>query len=121
MLSGFADQAQEKVAQTAQTALLGLGAALMLAIGLGFLTAALWIFMATATSTLMAATTIGVAYTGVGLITFAVLSGQNRARKRNKARLAASSKEKQSVQNIVHEIILAFITGLRAGQQSRHG
>tara|TARA_R110002124_G_scaffold278110_1_gene449880 strand:- start:1119 stop:1472 length:354 start_codon:yes stop_codon:yes gene_type:complete len=117
MLDQIAHKAQAKASQTAQTAVLGLGAALLLSVGLGFLTCAMWIFLAAATDTLTAAATIGAAYFGGGLILIAVMTTRRRSHKRTYAAAQANEPAKDPM----HEIVLAFVTGMRAGQQSRHG
>ena len=90
MLDQIAHKAQAKASQTAQTAVLGLGAALLLSVGLGFLTCAMWIFLAAATDTLTAAATIGAAYFGGGLILIAVMTTRRRSHKRTYAALTGA-------------------------------
>lgn len=50
----------------------GLGAALLLAIGFGFLTVAAWLALEATRGALFAATVIGAAYVGLGLVVLAL-------------------------------------------------
>lgn len=119
MLNRLALTARETAARTAQTAVLGLGAILMLAIGMIFLTIAAWIGIAAASSTMTAALVIGAGYFGLGLIMLAVLSMRRRAIKRARLAAVAAPPVAPTLPVLVSEVILAFVGGMRAGQKSR--
>ncbi|SIT80216.1 phage holin family protein [Pontibaca methylaminivorans] len=65
---------ERKVAQAARRSALGAVAAIAFLVGLAFLTAAAWIAMAEAASTLAAALLIGFAYLALGAILIAAAS-----------------------------------------------
>jgi len=122
MLDHLAQKAQVKATQAAQTAVLGLGASLLLVVGLGFLTAAFWIYLATVSTALTAATVIGGIYFGAGLIMIAMISARNRSARRELERLELARQHKSGdLQGTLYQIILAFMSGIQAGQKGRRG
>lgn len=121
MLNRLALTAQETAARTAQTAVLGLGAIVMLAIGMVFLTIAAWIGIAAVSSTLTAALVIGGAYFGLGFVMMAILSMRQRAIRRARLAAAAARPAAPILPVLLSEVIVAFMGGIRAGQKSRRG
>lgn len=67
-----AADAAHRAGMAARKAVLMAGAGLALCVGFGFLTAALWIFLATVQDHLFAALVIGLIYVGAGMILIAV-------------------------------------------------
>ena len=116
MLSELAHQAEDAAARTAQTAFLGLGASIALAVGAGFLTLAAWLFLVQVSTVLLAAVILGAAYFGIGLILLATISARRRARERQRARERAENSSSG-----IQQLALAFLTGLRAGRSRRRG
>ncbi|APE41985.1 hypothetical protein BOO69_00080 [Sulfitobacter alexandrii] len=121
MFDHLAQKAQVKAAQTAQTAALGLGASLLLAVGLGFLTAALWIYLVTVSGALMAALVIGAIYVGAGFVVLAVLSAKRRSAKRELEKIEYEKQKGADIQSTLQQLILAFVTGMQAGRTGRRG
>lgn len=122
MFDHLAQKAQVKASQTAQTAVLGLGASLLLAVGVGFLTAALWIYLVTVSTALTAAIIIGAIYFGAGLIMIAVMSAKRRSAQRQIERIELARQHKSSdIQGTLQQVILAFVSGMQAGRKGRRG
>lgn len=69
---GIASKIKDEVRATARSAVLSLAGAILTAVGLGFLTLALWLFLLTVGSALAAAVIIGAIYCGAGFILLAV-------------------------------------------------
>jgi biotin transporter BioY len=124
MFDQLTDKVADKAAQTAQTAALGLGASLCLVVGCAFLTGALWLYLLTVTTTLVACVIMGAIFTGVGLVMIALMSARSRNRKHQKREefLRYQAQQKASVSNGlegVAGVIAAFINGLNAGKKAR--
>ncbi len=98
-------------------ALKSVGMLLML-VGLGFLTAALWLFIVTVATALMAAMVIGALYCGVGLILLSVASFRSRA---HVAPHAAAAPAPGTTAPAVPLVQLAegFAMGMQAGRAAR--
>ncbi|WP_163846802.1 hypothetical protein [Pseudooceanicola aestuarii] len=62
------------IRQAVRRATFSVGAALLMSVGLGFLTAAAWIFLAQTQGAMLAALIIGCAYFGLGMVALAVAS-----------------------------------------------
>ncbi|KIN65828.1 hypothetical protein Z945_875 [Sulfitobacter noctilucae] len=121
MIAGLIHQAQRKASRTARKAAFGAGGAICIGIGLGFLTAAAWLFLITVTTSLNTALIIGGVYTGLGLILVGIASA-------GEAHEAPKSKPQQASKPASHEpgamvpeLIAAFTSGLAAGQKTRSG
>lgn len=124
MLDHFTDKIADKAKHTAQTAALGLGAFLCLAVGGVFLTIAAWLFLLTVTTALIACLIIGSTFFGIGLIMIATISIRSSAQKRRKIRLqqqahAAQTARLSSGLDGIAGVIAAFINGLNEGRRSR--
>lgn len=87
--------------------LLGIAGGLMLAVGLGIMTAAAWIALAAVAGHLVAALAIGLSYSGVGLILLA-LAGEE----------APPTQETPPPQP---DLVQAFFRGVGAGAAARQG
>ncbi|QFT58142.1 hypothetical protein FIU94_04840 [Sulfitobacter sp. THAF37] len=121
MFDHLAHKAQIKAAQTAQTAVLGLGASLLLAVGIGFLTTAFWIFLVSIADALIAALIIGALYAGAGMIMLAVMSAKRRAAQRQLERIELEKQTGSDLQGTIQQLILAFVTGITAGRTGHRG
>ncbi|SFE11926.1 Putative Holin-X, holin superfamily III [Sulfitobacter brevis] len=116
MISLIGQHVQDAASRTAQTAVIGLGAAIAMFIGLGFLTLAAWLFLIAVATPITAALILGGLYFGIGLVALSILSARQRARARAKA---VAAQQSASAEGALSKIILAFITGITAGQKSR--
>lgn len=86
----------------------GLAGGILVCIGLGFLTSALWLVLSTLRDPLFASTVIGIAFTGVGLIAMGIASRSPR-------------KHPMPPQaDPVQETLNGFLRGLDAGISRRH-
>ena len=117
MFAHLVHKVQNAAARTARKAALGLGAAICIAVGLGFLTAAAWLFIISVTTALNAALIIGGAYCGLGLVLIGMASADGPKRSTPPHSTQAGSPQKAD--DIAPQIIEAFLTGLKAGQRSR--
>ena len=117
MLAMLTYHLQTAATRTAQTAVLGLAAAFLLLIGLGFLTAAVWLLLATLTTPLITALILGGVYSGMGFLVLAVISMRSHARRREHAAALAAAAPASS--NNLTSIIAAFMAGLTAGKKAR--
>lgn len=88
-------------------------AGLLVAVGIGFLTAALWMLIAATHGAMMAATIIGGLYVGVGLIMIAVAM-PDRSRHHHHHTPAVDPTALMMAQ-----IAEGFVTGMRAGRATR--
>ncbi len=102
-------------ARTARRSALGLIGILTLTVGLGFLTAALWIFLVTIADSLTAAVVVGSAYVGIGLILLALATARN-AEPRMHVR---PERPMTTRMDVLVGIAVAFLEGLGAGLGSR--
>ena len=91
----------------------GLGAALMLLVGLAFLTVAAWLALSAARDALFAATVIGAGYFGLGLILLALSA--RRGSHHTPRPVAASSPAEATLQGLAG----AFMQGVGAGMVAR--
>lgn len=102
-------------ARAARRSALGLIGILTLTVGLGFLTASLWIFLVTIADSLTAAVTVGSAYVGIGLILLALATARN-AEPRSHVR---AERPLTTRMDVLVGIAVAFLEGLGAGLGSR--
>lgn len=114
MLSGLMDHLRGRLRRAARAAMLSATAALMLLIGLMFLTLAAWLYLITVTSTLGAALILGAAYLGVGFLLLAI-AGSGAQAPPAQAEESHTSSEHDGLKNLV----LAFLGGITAGQKAR--
>ena len=100
---------QDRAERAARAAALGLAGGLVLAVGVGFLTAAAWIALASAQGALTAALVIGSGYAGLGLVLVALgLRGPSRRRP-----LPPRASDQ------VPALAAAFLSGFQAAQTRR--
>ncbi|WP_375691462.1 hypothetical protein [Pseudooceanicola sp. LIPI14-2-Ac024] len=102
---------------TAQKAAISMGGVILLLIGLAFLTSAAWIALSEARSTLFAATVIGCAYFGLGLILLAVASMRRPVPPPAPAAVAADPASQVTL--TLGTLTGAFVQGLGAGIAAR--
>ena len=114
-------RAEEHFLNASRSAVLGLGAGVFLCFGLGFLTFAAWLFLASISSAITAAVILGCFYMGVGIILLGVMRMRARARKRARAlALAATAAPLAGLgASGIGGIIAAFMGGLAAGAKAR--
>ena len=116
MLGELAHRVEHAANRTARTALLGFGASVTLIVGILFLTLAAWIYLVQVTSALSAALILGGMFVGVSLIMFSMLSARRRALARRRERDRAALKVTG-----MQELLLAFLSGMKAGRSRRRG
>jgi hypothetical protein len=78
MLGHLAEGMRLRAAHVARTTAIGLGAGILLCVGIAFWTAAGWMFLLTQTSAVNAAVIMGALYTGAALIGFGVVASRRR-------------------------------------------
>lgn len=117
MLALLTHQLQVTATRTAHTAVLGMGAGICLLIGMGFLTAAAAIFLASVTTALATTLILGGLYAGIGFILLMVMSMRSRARERERA--AALAAAPAAAAGSLTGVIAAFLSGLSAGKRAR--
>lgn len=107
------DRLKTKAANTAKRAGLLTGGLLAIVVGLGFLTAAGWIYLVNVTDTLTAALILGGAFTGAGSLTVGMASTSGSSHDTQPTSYAS--------QPSVHEaadhppLMQAFLHGMQAG------
>ncbi|MBY5933472.1 phage holin family protein [Tateyamaria omphalii] len=107
-------QIKQNVAQTAQRAALGgLGGICLLA-GVGFLTAALFMYLLTQTDPITACLIIGGGFSGLGL----VFVGLSRTGKSSPPAAVATAQASPSA-SAMTPVMLAFLDGLQQGMAAR--
>ncbi len=112
---------KSKAADTAKRAGLLTGGLLATAVGVAFLTAAAWIYLASVADALTAALVIGAAFVGLGLVLVGVASS-------GKSHASAHEQQTQFAQTNQHHaeqppLMQAFLHGMQAGvsaTQNRH-
>ncbi|MBD3625230.1 MAG: phage holin family protein [Rhodobacteraceae bacterium] len=107
---------RDRIARAARRSALGLAGGLFLAAGIATLTVAAWILMAEATDHFTAALTIGLIYSGLGLILIAV-AGRSTDERRHHPTEADTPPPKGPPPDLVN----AFFEGLGAGVAARKG
>ncbi|MEX3316102.1 phage holin family protein [Sulfitobacter sp. PS-8MA] len=115
MLAGIMQHLRGSVRRAARTAMLSVGAAIMLLIGLLFLTLAAWLFLITIASAMTAALILGALYLGIGFIMLAMAGAEDRAAPSKPSAKAPSAQEHDGGKNLA----MAFLAGLSAGQKAR--
>lgn len=114
MLSGLMNHLRGSLRRAARTAMLSASAALFLFIGLLFLTFAAWLYLITVTSTLIAALILGAAYLGVGFLLLAIAGSGNQS-----PPAQAEEEHHSSEHDGLKNLVLAFLSGITAGQKAR--
>ena len=112
MISSLIANARAEAAQTAKSAAFGFAGSVLLCVGVGFWTAAAWMFLVTLTTVLNTAVILGAVYSGAGLIAFGLA-----AAKRHKS--AKPSPAQEASQPTIESFLAAFVTGLTAGSKLR--
>ncbi|SMX42933.1 phage holin family protein [Actibacterium lipolyticum] len=102
---------QQKAAQGARRAALGAAGVALISVGAGFLTVAAWLVLSALQDAQFAALVIGLSYLGVGSICLAMGKRAGTPPRSTIAPRAASSP--------AEEIAVAFLRGLRTGQEVR--
>ncbi|MEY8882156.1 phage holin family protein [Donghicola sp. XS_ASV15] len=112
-MSAMLHSLQHSVRRAAGRAALSTLAGLMVVVGLGFLTTALWIWIATTHGSLFAAAIIGALYFGLGLILLAVGMPSKRRHYR------APPPPIDPTAAVIAQVTEGFLTGMRAGRATR--
>ncbi len=115
MLAGVMQHLRGSVIRAARTAMLSVGAAIMLFIGLLFLTLAAWLFLVTIASALTAALILGALYFGIGFLMLALASPRDGAAPSRPAASSPNPPEHDGAKSLV----MAFLAGITAGQKAR--
>lgn len=116
-MHGIAASIGAEVRATARTASLGVLGLVFALVGIGFLTVALWLFVVTVGSALIAAVIIGALYCAVGCLLLAIAASRSRAQERAK-RLAAAQAAPDARSPFV-QMAEGFAIGLQAGRSAR--
>lgn len=114
MIDLLLDGVRIKAERAANTAAIGFGAGLALAIGIAFWTAAGWMFLITLTTPLNAAVMLGAFFSGAGIIGFGIIAARRR-RRVVRARKAPPPPPAADMGGL----LAAFMTGLSAGSRER--
>ncbi len=102
---------------TARAAAVSFAAMVLILIGVGFLTVALWMFITIHESALFAATAIGALYCAVGFIVLAInLSGRKTIRDTGTPREAPQAPPEP--RDPIAQVVEGFMIGLQAGRSS---
>lgn len=105
---------KHSAAQAARKAGMVSAGALCIMVGAGFLTGAAWIFLATAYDTLIAASVIGAAYAGIGLL----LVGMAGSDESHHDAAPKPEPEPKPASPDAPPLLQAFLFGLQAGASS---
>ena len=87
-------------------------------VGTGFLTVATWIYLQATFDALVAASTIGCVYLGLGFLLLGVGLSSSSSRKRSEGDPQTGAPQAESPAQLV---VLSFLQGLEQGQQARRG
>lgn len=109
-------QIEHKLRRTAQKTAIGAVGSILILVGVGFLTAAAWMGLSLIADSLVAASVIGGAYTGVGLIVLGVSS----ARSKREAYVPPQKREVHGAEALTG-LAGAFMEGMSAGMAARDG
>lgn len=104
------------VARVGRRAALGTCATLLLVVGIGFFTAALWMYLAAVFDPMQAATMIGLGYSGAGLVCFGVLLSSGDPDPEPVPDPEDIQRVRQTV--AAPPLVEAFLYGLQAGSQA---
>lgn len=109
------DPIKSEMAQAARKGALGLAASVLLAVGIGFLTVAAWLYLSAIGEPLYAATIIGSAYVGIGLVLFAVVSSDTRPKHAPDQTTRPQTGKVATADTLVE----AFLEGMSAGSRAK--
>jgi|TARA_R100000655_G_scaffold87095_1_gene127238 fatty acid desaturase len=115
MLSAVMQHLRGSARRAARTAMLSAGAAILLLIGLLFLTLAAWLYLVTVTTAMTAALILGAAYFGVGFLLLALAGSDGSAPRHAPDQGEPAASEHDGLKNLV----MAFLAGITAGQKAR--
>ena len=102
-------QVKDKAARVARRAGILSGGVLCIIVGTGFLTAAVWLYLATAYDPMLASVVIGIGYLGAGLLVVGIaVSDSSPAAKQPLAQEAKAAPD-------APPLLQAFLYGLQAG------
>jgi len=111
-MPNFLDSAAAKAERKAKKGAAGFAAALLVGVGLGFLTVAAWLVLAQMQGPIFAATILGCAYAGLGISALGLLAFNGPARR-------ASPPAPQPQDLSIAAVMEAFLVGMSAGQRTR--
>jgi len=86
-----------------------------MAIGLGFLTVATWLYISSVASPMAAALTLGGAYLTLGIVVLAIIAVRQREARIREEKVATEAAAGVDMVGLVS----AFMTGLTAGSKAR--
>lgn len=109
---------EQKVAQAARKTALGAGAALALLVGIAFLTAAAWIYIAATVDTFIAAIVIGAFYVGLGFVLLGLASAREKSGPEPAGVKSAPEPNPDAPSNLP-PLAQAFIFGMEAGAAAK--
>ena len=112
-MTGVIDHLKARSAHAARRAALGAGATALIIVGAGFLTSAAWMLLAQMQSPLFAATVIGSAYVGVGLVCIGIVLSSSDHTPASTATSHSSENAKRAAD--LPPLAEAFVFGLNAG------
>ena len=102
------------VARAGRRAALGTCASILILVGIGFFTAALWLYLVVVFGAMQAALLIGLGYSGAGLICLGVLMSSGEPDPHPDTQKAAQAKQGVTAPPLVE----AFLYGLQAGSHA---
>jgi Putative Actinobacterial Holin-X, holin superfamily III len=116
-MTGVIDDIKARSAHAARRAAFGAGATAFILVGVGFLTSAAWMMLAQMQSPLFAATVIGCAYVGIGLVGVGIaVSSSDTSRPTIDASIDASHASSEGKRAAdLPPLAEAFVFGLNAG------
>ncbi|MBI6629416.1 phage holin family protein [Pontibaca salina] len=109
---------EQKVTRVARKTALGTGAALALLVGIAFLTAAAWIYIAATTDTFIAALVLGAIYLGLGFVLLGLASSRERGGSDPAGVKTAPETNAEAPSNLP-PLAQAFIYGIEAGAAAK--
>ena len=112
-MTGVIDDIKARSAHAARRAAFGAGATAFILVGVGFLTSAAWMMLAQMQSPLFAATVIGCAYVGIGLVGVGIAVSSSETSRPTIDASHASSEGKRAAD--LPPLAEAFVFGLNAG------
>jgi Putative Actinobacterial Holin-X, holin superfamily III len=117
-MTGVIDDIKARSAHAARRAAFGAGATALILVGVGFLTSAAWMMLAQMQSPLFAATVIGCAYVGIGLVGVGIAVSSSETSRPTIDASHASSEGKRAAD--LPPLAEAFVFGLNAGLSADH-
>lgn len=117
-MHAFLTSLRADLREAARSATLGVLGTVLVLVGLAFLTVALWLYLVTVGSALLAALIIGALYCAVGFILLALASSRGRARAEAE-RLAAAAPPPPDTRAPFVQLAEGFAIGMQAGRSAR--